>query len=144
MSNAKGVGVDTSQARAFLAGHFDTKPADVVLIGEGAWSRCFRFFHGGKERVIRFGNHLDDFQKDQRAFAYATPDLPVPEVFEIGQAFDGYYAISTRAYGVPLESLSASQWLAVVPSLVSALEAMRTANLSSTSGIGGWGAEGRA
>ena len=49
-----------------------------------------------------------------------------------------------RAHGVPLESLSAPQWLAIVPSVVSALEAMRTTDLSSTSGFGGWGAEGRA
>ncbi|HMN26903.1 MAG TPA: aminoglycoside phosphotransferase family protein [Caldilineaceae bacterium] len=144
MSNVKGVGVDTRQAREFLAGHFEPEPGEVALIGEGAWSRCFRFFHGGKELVIRFGNHVDDFQKDQRAYAYASPDLPIPEVCAIGQAFDGYYAISTRAHGVPLESLSAAQWLAVVPSLVSALEAMRTADLSSTFGIGGWGSEGTA
>src|SRR4030095_6193180 len=139
MSQAKGVDVDTRQAHAFLASHLKTEPTEVALVGEGAWSRCFGFRRGEEDLVIRFGHYLDDFEKDQLAHVYATPDLPIPEVFEIGQAFGGYYAISTRAYGVPLETLSAPQWLAVMPSLVSALEAMRRADLSSTSGVGGWG-----
>ena len=136
--------VNISQARAFLASYLDTEPSEVALIGEGAWSRCFGFRRGDDELVIRFGNYVDDFRKDQLASAYATPDLPIPEVLDVGQAFDGYYAISRRAHGVPLESLSATQWLAIVPSVVSALEAMRTTDLSSTSGFGGWGADGQA
>jgi hygromycin-B 4-O-kinase len=142
MGGAKGVGVDIRQAQAFLASHFGPEPSEVVLIGEGAWSRCFGFRRGKEELVIRFGNYVDDFRKDQLAYAYATPDLPIPQVLAIGQAFDGYYAISTRAHGIPLESLNATQWLAMVPAVVSALEAMRTTDLSSTYGIGGWGSEG--
>ena len=63
---------------------------------------------------------------------------------EIGSYGNLFYAISTRVHGVPLESLSAEQWLAVVPSLATAMEAMRAADLSSTTGIGGWGADGNA
>ena len=136
--------VNVRQARAFLASYLDTEPSEVALIGEGAWSRCFGFRRDDEELVIRFGNYVDDFRKDQLASAYATPDLPIPEVLAVGQAFDGYFAISRRAHGVPLESLSSTQWLAVVPSVVAALEAMRTTDLSSTSGVGGWGAEGQA
>jgi hygromycin-B 4-O-kinase len=144
MSNAQGVMVDSGQAQAFLASHLKIQATEVALIGEGAWSRCFGFRHGDEDLVIRFGHYLDDFQKDQLAYAYATPDLPIPKVLEIGRAFDGYYAVSTRAYGVPLETIDASQWQAIMPSLVSALEAMRTADLSSTAGIGGWGSDGNA
>jgi hygromycin-B 4-O-kinase len=144
MSNSKDVGVDVRQARMFLTSHLANEPSEVALIGEGAWSRCFSFRLGEEALVIRFGNHVEDFQKDQFAYAYAAPDLPIPKVIEIGEAFDGYYAISTRAYGVPLESLGSSEWLAIVPSVVSALEAMRMADLSATVGVGGWGIEGRA
>ena len=136
--------VNVRQAQAFLASYLDTEPSEVALIGEGAWSRCFGFRRGDAELVIRFGNYIDDFRKDQLASAYATPGLPIPEVLDVGQAFDCYFAISRRAHGVPLESLSSTKWLAVVPSVVSALEAMRTTDLSSTSGVGGWGVEGRA
>ena len=144
MSQTKGVDVDIGQAQVFLAGYLDTEPLEVVLIGEGAWSRCFGFRRGDEELVVRFGNHVDDFRKDQLAYAYTRPDLPIPEVLDIGQAFEGYYAISTRAYGVPLESLDSTKWLAIVPSVVSALEAMRLTDLSSTSGVGGWGIGGQA
>ena len=112
--------VNISQARAFLASYLDAEPSEVALIGEGAWSRCFGFRRGDDELAIRFGNYVDDFRKDQLASAYATPDLPIPEVLDVGQAFDGYYAISRRAHGVPLESLQLTQWLAIVPSVVSA------------------------
>jgi hypothetical protein len=56
----------------------------------------------------------------------------------MGPAFAGYYAISERVHGVPLESVGAAQWTAVVPALVSALEAMRLTDLSATAGFGGW------
>lgn len=144
MSNPKEGGVDVRQARLFLTSHLAREPLDVSLIGEGAWSRCFGFRLGEEALVIRFGNHVDDFQKDQCAYAYAAPDLPIPQVLEIGEAFDGYYAISTRAYGVPLERIGVSEWVAIVPAVVAALEAMRLADLSSTIGVGGWDMEGKA
>ena len=144
MSLVNGEAVDIGQAQAFLAGHFDTPPSDVVLLGEGAWSRCFGFCRDDEELVIRFGKYVDDFQKDQLAYAYAGPELPIPEVIDIGPAFDGYYAISTRVRGIPLERVNSKNWRAVVPSIVSALEAMRLADISSTVGMGGWGVEGAA
>jgi len=137
-------GIDINEVQAFLTAHLDSIPIDVALIGEGAWSRCFGFRWGGKELAIRFGKYVDDFEKDRRAYGYATPDLPIPEVSEIGPYGDLYYAISTRVHGVPLERVSAAQWHALVPSLAAALEAMRTADLSSTAGMGGWAHDGDA
>ena len=144
MREAQGVNIDSRQAQAFLAEHFDPTSSDVEHIGEGAWSRCFGFRRSDEELAIRFGHHLDDFLKDQRAYAYATPDLPIPEVRKMGRAFGGYYVISTRVHGVALESLNAAQWQKVVPSLVAALEAMRTTDLSATKGFGGWNSDGNA
>ncbi|MCB0110398.1 MAG: aminoglycoside phosphotransferase family protein [Caldilineaceae bacterium] len=134
-------GVNLVQARSFLADRFQIDPTQVTLLGEGAWSRCFGFHQGKKELVIRFGNHVDDFEKDQVAHRYAAPDLPIPQVTEIGEAFDGYYAISTRAHGVVLEQVSTEAWRALVPAVVAALEAMRTADITDTSGFGGWGVD---
>ena len=134
--------VDVKQAQTFLSHHLATEPSEVVQIGEGAWSQCFSFSCDGRDFVIRFGKYVSDYRKDQLAHTYATPDLPIPEVLEIGPALDGYYAISTRVYGVPLESVNTEQWVALVPAVVEALEAMRTADLSATEGFGGWGADG--
>ena len=135
--------VDLAQAHAFLAGHFSAQPHDIAQIGEGAWSRCFGFRLGDESLVIRFGHHLVDFRKDQLAAAYNVQGLPIPQVLEVGEAWDRYFAISRRAFGVPLESLDSAAWRAVVPSVVAALEAMRTTDISATSGWGGWDEEGR-
>ncbi len=135
--------VSAGQATAFLADYYNSGPVDVTLIGEGAWSRCFGFRHGGDDLAIRFGKHVEDFHKDELAAAYATRDLPIPAVLAVGPAFDGYFAISQRAYGVPLENVSPDEWLHVVPGVVGVLEAMRTADISSTTGFGGWDGEGR-
>jgi hygromycin-B 4-O-kinase len=144
MSEAKAMHVDSSLAETFLSMHLGLEATEVVAVGEGAWSRCFGFRRGGEELVIRFGHHVEDFRKDQLAYAYASPGLPIPQVLDVGLAFDGYYAISTRVHGVPLETLCSTSWPAVVPSVVSALEAMRRADVSSTIGFGGWGDDGHA
>jgi hygromycin-B 4-O-kinase len=132
----------SKQTAMFLAQHFATDITDLEVVGAGAWSECYGFRKGKQELVIRFGKYVDDFQTDQRAFAYNSPDLPIPEVLEIGEAFGGYYAISTRMYGSFLERQNATDWFTVVPSLVSALEAIRVADISHRSGFGGWDDKG--
>jgi hygromycin-B 4-O-kinase len=136
--------IDIEQVRTFLSRHLGTEPSEIAPLGAGAWSQCFGFAYDNRDLVIRFGKYVSDFEKDQLAQQYANPDLPIPELLEIGAALDGYYAISTRVYGVPLESVAAAQWLALIPAVVAALEAMRMADLSATEGFGGWGADGHA
>ena len=144
MRDAQNTGIDLQQAKSFLASYYGAEPAAVALVGAGAWSRCFGFRWRGEELVIRFGRYVDDFHNDQLAYRYASPDLPIPRVLAIGHAFDGYYAISTRVYGEPLEQLAPDRWRAVLPSLVAALEALRLADLAAPTGIGGWGGDGQA
>jgi hygromycin-B 4-O-kinase len=144
MSHIKSMTIDTAQAEAFLVSHFDPASTEVEQIGEGAWSRCFGFRRGSQQLAIRFGLHVDDFQKDYLASAYRAPNLPIPEVLAIGDAYGGYYAISTRVYGAPLESVNAAQWQSLLPSLAAALDAIRMADVSATSGVGGWGGTGDA
>ncbi len=132
------------QVVAFLNAHFEAACTEVTHVGAGAWSQCFGFRLGEQELVIRFNPHADDFHKDQRAGAFATAALPIPQVMEIGEAFDGCYAISQRVHGVPLERVNAAQWRALVPAVATALEAMRHADIASTTGVGGWGSDGNA
>ena len=135
--------VSPTAATAFLRTHFNQAIADVDLVGAGAWSRCYGFRLGDEALVIRFGAYREDFAKDQLACRYTSPALPVPELLEIGPYQDGFYAISRRAYGQPLESVSRAEWLALIPALVDALEALRTADLAGTVGFGGWDGQGR-
>jgi hygromycin-B 4-O-kinase len=137
--------ITDSAARDFIESHYGRQVGDVEYVGEGAWSRCFGFTDRGRSLVVRFGRHLDDFEKDRHASSHRSPLLPIPEVLEIGQAFEGFFAISTRACGQPLESLNTeAEWRDVLPSLFAALDSMRRADLSRNRGYGGWDARGNA
>jgi hygromycin-B 4-O-kinase len=144
MMTTEAAGITTEMARAFLAEHVDLAASEVERIGAGAWSHAFGFRLGAEELVVRFGRYVDDFEKDRRAHAYDAPGLPIPELRAIGPAFAGYYAISTRVRGAPLEALGAAAWREVIPSLVAMLEALRLADISLTTGYGGWDGAGLA
>lgn len=145
MNTPNGKNVDIEQARAFLRKHLDlASPPAVEYVGEGAWSRCFGFQRDDEDLVIRFGKHVDDFQKDQRAHTHAAPGLPIPAVLEIGEAYGEYYCISSRVRGGPLEEVSGETWLTLIPAIVDMLEGLRLADLSATSGFGGWERDGQA
>ena len=132
------------QARDFLVDHVGGGVSDVEYVGEGAWSRCFGYVLGGHEYVVRFGRHVEDFERDRWASRYASRDLLVPQVVEIGEAFGAWYAISTRAHGTPLEQLDADAWAATMPSLLATMDALRDVDISATTGYGGWDRSGSA
>jgi hygromycin-B 4-O-kinase len=136
--------IDTRVARAFLASHLGRDPGAVELVGEGEWSRCFAFTADGAERVVRFGQHRDDFEKDRLAAFHGSTAVPVPAVLDIGPIFDGWFAISTRARGIDLGTLDERGWQRVLPALRRALEALGSVDLSTTSGCGVWDATGDA
>ena len=116
----------------------------VAAIGAGEWSRAYAYTLDGERFVIRFGALDEDFRKDALAARFATPDLPIPEIVAMGEAQDGYFAISRRAEGRFLDDLDADEMRATLPSLFATFDAMRTADLRGTSGFGGWGANGNA
>lgn len=102
--------IDAAAAQRFLADQFDPQVRDVEPAGAGAWSRAFSFRRGADELIVRFGSHGDDFAKDRRAYRYHAPGLPVPEVLAVGPAFGGFYAISRRMWGTPLEHVEPAVW----------------------------------
>lgn len=136
--------VDLGQAQRFLEDHLGADIRDVELVGEGEWSRCFGFTHRGAERVVRFGRHVEDFRRDLFASRFAGPDLAIPEVTEIGEAFGAWFAISTRAHGTPWERLDGAAWTATFPSILATLDALRLSDIADTSGYGFWDASGKA
>lgn len=136
--------VDLTDAQAFLENRFGIDADDVEHVGEGAWSRCFGFMLNGSEMVIRFGRHVDDFQRDRIASRFSARDLPIPQVTEIDEAFGGWYCISTKGHGTPLEQLVAAQWVDAVLSVLTTLDALRRADISATTGYGPWNHAGNA
>jgi aminoglycoside phosphotransferase (APT) family kinase protein len=118
--------VTIDRARGFLADRYDGSAQAIAALGCGDWSSAFSFRLNGRDFVARFGEWRADFEKDAAAMAFAGPDLPVPRVVEIGDAFDGAYAISERHFGTFLEALDAEGFQRVLPALLRALDAMRT------------------
>jgi len=134
--------IELARVEAFLASRFGGASGEVAPLGTGVWSKAFAFRRAGRDYVIRFGEHREDFAKDRLAARYVAPALPIPRVLEIGEALGGTYAISERLFGGYIDDVDETQMRALLPSLFAALDAMRLADLSGTTGYGGWGADG--
>ena len=110
---------------------------EVALLHGGSWSSAFAFRSDDRERVIRFGAYREDYEKDRVAAQWRQRHLPIPEVLEIGDAFDGAYALSVRHHGQALETLPAERVRGVIGELFLALRAIRDIDAPGT-GFGMW------
>ncbi len=135
--------ISIEQAAAFLAERFGPNAANVEALRQGGWSSAYGFVRDGQGYVIRFSAHADDFARDRLAYRHTSPDLPIPVVTEIGDAFGIHYAVSERVGGVPIDDVDAAQMRDLLPSLFAALDAMRHADVSGSAGYGGWSETGQ-
>ena len=102
---------------AFLGGQPGT-PRDLEPLTGGAWSSAWAYRAGGEELVVRFGPEASWYEADRMAMAFGGPDLPVPQVREVGTTPSGRaYAISVRHHGRFLEDTPAGQADALTPTL---------------------------
>lgn len=114
---------------SFLRDRFAPEPVEQLeRLAGGEWSHAYGFRAGGRPLVARFGRWREDYEADRRAMALDGPDLPVPRVLEIGDAFGGAYALSERRDGVFLEHLDAAGWRRARPAVLRALDALRAAD----------------
>lgn len=134
----------SEQARDFVQRYYGARAGALSPLGGGAWSRAYALVLDGREAVIRFGAHRDDYAKDALMARWSGPDLPIPRVLEIGEAPGGYFAVSQRAAGVPLEELDGAGMRAVLPSLLRTLDAIAAVPVPPDGGYGAWGPGGRA
>jgi hygromycin-B 4-O-kinase len=134
--------VTDAEAVRFVASYYGRRAADVSALGAGAWSRAYAFILDGREAVIRFGHHAEDFRKDQAMAAHNSAALPVPSVLEIGAAGDSYFAVSQRAHGDLLDGLDGPGIRDALPGLLAALDAQREIDVSGTTGYGIWKPDG--
>lgn len=98
--------VSRDEVAAFLAARHGTAVTNLELLQGGYWSAAFGYRADGRDLVVRFGEMRQGFEMDQAATAFARPHLPVPEVLEIGDAFERTYAISVRHRGRFVEDIS--------------------------------------
>ncbi|MGI9622143.1 MAG: phosphotransferase family protein [Acidimicrobiales bacterium] len=140
-SRSCGVELSAEEVTRFLKDTLDLDAAGVVHVADGAWSSCFGFAMGDCDLVIRFGDHAEDYLRDERASRWASRDLPIPEVTEIGSGLGTEYAISQRASGTPLED---NDWAQLGAAIARLLESLRLADLGNHPGWGRWDGSGAA
>ena len=135
--------IHLDQVRRFLTTGYS--PEHVARAGAGVWSTAFLFEHKGRPLVVRFGRHVEDFRKDRRAATLYGRCIPVPRVLDVGGAFEGYaYAISEWADGEAIDGLPERHFRAALPSLLDAVDALRSALPPTETGFGWWPSQGRA
>jgi aminoglycoside phosphotransferase (APT) family kinase protein len=112
------------EVAAFLGGRPGTADGLEALTG-GAWSSAWAYRARGEELVVRFGPEVSWYEADRMAMAFGGPDLPVPEIREIGTTPSGRaYAISVRHHGRFLEDTPAGQAGAITATLTRLLLAL--------------------
>jgi hygromycin-B 4-O-kinase len=121
---------------AFLSARFPGTDAVTQLEASG-WSSAYSFRSEGRELVARFGQHREDFAKERFADTWHIPGVPIPEVLELGDAFDGAFIVSQRHHGAKLAEISAERVPAAITSLFGVLVAMRQITLPGE-GFGIW------
>lgn len=98
---------------------------DLEPLSGGAWSSAWAYRVNGEDLVVRFGPEKAWYEADRMAMAFAGPDLPVPEVREVGTTPTGRaYAISVRHHGLFLEDTPVQRAAAVAPTLTRLLLAL--------------------
>ena len=113
------------EVAAFLAQHSGGTASDLEPLTGGAWSSAWAYRAGEEELVIRFGRERSWYETDRMAMAFSGPDLPVPQVREVGTTPTGLaYAISVRHHGQFLEDTPVERADAVAPTLTRLLVAL--------------------
>lgn len=115
---------------------------DIQSLAKGGHAHAYSYCLNGKNFVIRFSPHNEDFVKDKFLNKFNSHKLPMPKVHDAGEAFGGYYAVSDRATGIMLDDLSTDQIRLTIPSLLEILDALRTLDISTTVGYGSIDAQG--
>ena len=114
----------------------------ATLAKQGQWSQVFGYRQGAMEYVIKFSNLKDNFLRDEFACQFSSSSMPIPEVLEVSACEGGYYAILTKAKGKHIDILTKDEMTSVFPAVLDLFEALSQADVSNTSGYGGWDEKG--
>jgi hygromycin-B 4-O-kinase len=134
--------ITLDRLRLFLSAHLQTDITAIEPVNQGEWSQTFFFTANQQQKVIRFSAFDEDFKKDRFAARYSSAHLPIPQIEEIGEAFDLYFAISPRVEGKMIDEFNAAEMREALPALMDVLNALHEVDGSQTHGYGGFGTDG--
>ena len=112
------------QIGRFLAERFGPVE-DVATLQGGSWSSAYSFVMGTRRLVLRLGHHREDFEKEQIAATWNGPRLPVPNVLDVGDAFDCHFIVSQHHLGTKLADLEPSRVPEAIEGLFAVLASIR-------------------
>jgi hygromycin-B 4-O-kinase len=112
--------------------------ADFIPLAEGLDSQAFGFCHGAADYVVRINQSIDGFTKDQFIYRrFASPDLPIPEVLDVGHLDDAHaFCVSRRLPGVRLHDVDAARLSQPVDPTVQLMATIAAADMRGTHGFG--------
>ncbi len=113
------------QVSQWLTAHHAAEVTELTLLTGGFWSSAFAYRVGTEAFVLRLSQMSEGFATDAAAMRFRGPDLPVPEVIDLGKAFGFNYAISRRHYGRFVETTAAAEGDAVGKAMGQLLAALR-------------------
>lgn len=130
--------IKIEQATEFLTAHFGKDITNVEVVGKGLWSQSFFFRRANADYVLRFGNEGESYEKDRIASKYSSNKLPIPTITETGTALGLHFAISERASGTMIDELEQNEMDKMISTILEMLNAIREADISTTTGYGHW------
>lgn len=110
----------------------------LIMLKPGAWSAAYAFTANERDWVVRFSEHRGDFACDAYAARFSGPDLPIPRVTHLGEWDGAHVAISECVPGGFIDDLTPGGLRDTLPSLIRMLDALRRADVSGSTGYGGW------
>lgn len=111
----------------WLTSRYDGAVKELAPISGGFWSAAYTYRIGDDQFVLRFSDMREGFVSDTAAMQFTSPELPIPEVIEIGEALGHHYAISRRHYGRFVEDVSVEDGDAAGAAMARLLAALRSA-----------------
>ena len=117
--------VPLADLQRFLVSRHRRPIESLAPLPGGLWSAAYAYRVAGQDLVVRLGTILEGYEADRAAMTFSGPDLPVPKVLAIGEAFGVAYAISERHFGRFLEDVRVEESLRSGPMLERLLRALR-------------------
>ncbi|MEI6532385.1 MAG: aminoglycoside phosphotransferase family protein [Candidatus Roizmanbacteria bacterium] len=126
---------DTSQ---LLHEQFGSQVSELSLLSGGNWSQAYTFVHNNKKYVLRWCNSSETFEKDESAYSFNSEAMPVPRIIYKGKKYETNFAVSDFAEGKFFDNLTSIEIGSALPALFKLFDSLRTADLSKSTGYGGW------
>lgn len=103
----------------------------------GMETQAFQITNGSRTGCLRIGSHIGGFRKDAWARNVFGQDLPVPEVWEIGELPDGSaFCLTSWAPGRTLQDLPPDETHRITPLVFEAWSQLQVDAITATSGFG--------